>query len=256
MAEICPFRGLRYHPGQVGDLARVIAPPYDAISPAEQQALHDRSPHNVVRLEYGEAHPDDSEHNNRYTRAAATLAQWLDSGVLLQDDGPAFYVYDQEFEHAAARYRRRALLTRVGLEDWAKGAVRPHERTMPRPKEDRLRLLRACRANTSPIFALYREGLSGNVLIIGFSSLVLAVATILSSATTIDYPFLGPATAFYLLLGLLVAAGSTAIAIAASASVPRARKRVRRVGILSLVASLAFAGGLHGGLEKVLKPHH
>jgi uncharacterized protein (DUF1015 family) len=157
LAEICPFRGLRYHPGQVGDLAKVIAPPYDAISPAEQRALHDRSPHNVVRLEYGEAHPDDGEHNNRYTRAAATLAQWLDSGVLLQDDGPAFYVYDQEFEHAGARYRRRALLTRVGLEDWAKGAVRPHERTMPRPKEDRLRLLRACRANTSPIFALYRD---------------------------------------------------------------------------------------------------
>jgi uncharacterized protein (DUF1015 family) len=157
LAEICPFRGLRYHPGQVGDLARVIAPPFDAISSVEQRALHDRSPHNIVRLEYGEAHPDDGEHNNRYTRAAATLAQWLDSGVLLQDDGPAFYVYDQEFEHAGARYRRRALLTRVGLEDWAKGAVRPHEHTMSRPKEDRLRLLRACRANTSPIFALYRD---------------------------------------------------------------------------------------------------
>ena len=105
------------------------------------------------------------------------------------------------------------------------------------------------------IFALYREGLSGNVLIIAFSSLVLAVATILSSATTMDYPFLGPATAFYLFLGLLVAAGATAIAIAASASVPRARKRIRRLGILSLVASLVFSAGLHGGLEKVLKPH-
>ncbi|UCH86625.1 MAG: DUF1015 domain-containing protein [Dehalococcoidia bacterium] len=157
MAEIRPFRGLRYHPGQVGDLAKVIAPPFDAISPAEQRALHARSPHNVVRLEYGEAHADDSEHSNRYTRAAATLAQWLDSGVLVQDDRPAFYVYDQEFEHAGARYRRRALLTRVGLADWAKGAVRPHERTMAHPKEDRLRLLRACRANTSPLFALYRD---------------------------------------------------------------------------------------------------
>ncbi len=157
MAEIRPFRGLRYQAGQVDDLARVIAPPYDVISPAEQRALHARSPHNIVRLEYGEARDDDSEQNNRYTRAAATLAQWQASGVLVQDDGPAFYVYDQEFEHDGAHYRRRTLLTRVGLEDWAKGTVRPHEHTMARPKEDRLRLLRACRANTSPVFALYRD---------------------------------------------------------------------------------------------------
>ena len=157
MTEIRPFRGLRYQAGQVGDLAKVIAPPYDAISPDEQRALHARSPYNVVRLEYGEAHADDREESNRYTRAAATLAQWLASGVLVHDDRPAFYVYDQEFEHGGARYRRRALLTRVRLEEWAKGAVRPHEHTMAQPKEDRLRLLRACRANLSPVFALYRD---------------------------------------------------------------------------------------------------
>ena len=157
MAEIRPFRGLRYQAGQVGDLARVIAPPYDAISPDEQRALHARSPYNVVRLECGEAHDDDREENNRYTRAAAALAQWSASGILVQDDGPAFYVYDQEFEHGGAPYRRRALLTRVRLEDWAKGAVRPHEHTLAQPKEDRLRLLRACRANLSPVFALYRD---------------------------------------------------------------------------------------------------
>ena len=157
MAEIRPFRGLRYQAGQVDDLAGVIAPPYDIISPDEQRALHARSPHNVVRLEYGEAHDDDSEANNRYTRAAATLARWLASGVLVQDDRPAFYVYDQQFEHDGARYRRRALLTRVRLEEWAKATVRPHEHTMAQPKQDRLRLLRACRANLSPVFALYRD---------------------------------------------------------------------------------------------------
>jgi uncharacterized protein (DUF1015 family) len=157
LAEIRPFRGVRYQAGQVDDLARVIAPPYDIISPDEQRALHARSPHNVVRLEYGETHDDDSQQNNRYTRAAATLAQWLASGVLAPDDRPAFYVYDQEFEHGGARYRRRALLTRVHLEEWAKGTVRPHEQTFAGPKEDRLRLLRACRANLSPVFALYRD---------------------------------------------------------------------------------------------------
>lgn len=157
MTEIRPFRGLRYQAGQVGDLAKVIAPPYDAISPDEQRALHAQSPYNVVRLEYGEAHADDREESNRYTRAAAALAQWLAAGVLVQDDRPAFYVYDQEFEHNGTRYRRRALLTRLRLEEWAKGAVRPHEHTMAQPKEDRLRLLRACRANLSPVFALYRD---------------------------------------------------------------------------------------------------
>ncbi|MCJ7511303.1 MAG: DUF1015 domain-containing protein [Dehalococcoidia bacterium] len=156
MTDIRPFRGLRYQTGQVGDLAKVIAPPYDAISPDEQRALHARSPYNVVRLEYGETR-DNGEENNRYTRAAATLAQWLASGVLVQDDRPAFYVYDQEFEHGGASYRRRTLLTRVRLEEWAKGAVRPHEHTLAQPKEDRLRLLRACRANLSPVFALYRD---------------------------------------------------------------------------------------------------
>jgi uncharacterized protein (DUF1015 family) len=157
LAEIRPFRALRYQAGQVDDLARVIAPPYDIISPDEQRALHARSPHNIVRLEYGETHADDSEANNRYTRAAATLAEWLASGVLAQDDRPAFYVYDQEFELGGRHYCRRALLARLHLEDWAQGAIRPHEDTTARPKEDRLRLLRACRANFSPVLAFYRD---------------------------------------------------------------------------------------------------
>ncbi len=157
MAEIRPFRALRYQAGQVDDLARVIAPPFDIISPDEQRALHARSPHNIVRLEYGETHDDDSEANNRYTRAAATLAEWSASGVLAQDDRPAFYIYDQEFEHDGRHYCRRALLTRVRLEDWAEGVIRPHEYTMARPKEDRLRLLRACRANFSPVLTFYRD---------------------------------------------------------------------------------------------------
>ena len=157
MAEIRPFRGLRYQAGLVIDQASVIAPPFDAISLDQQRALYARSPYNIVRLEYGEAHDDDHEKDNRYTRAAATLAQWLASGVLVQDDRPAFYVYDQEFEHGGALHRRRALLTRVRLEEWAKGVVRPHEHTMAQPKEDRLRLLRACRASLSPVFVLYRD---------------------------------------------------------------------------------------------------
>ncbi|MDP3061972.1 MAG: DUF1015 domain-containing protein, partial [Chloroflexota bacterium] len=130
---------------------------YDIISPQEQRALHARSPYNVVRLEYGESRQDDREDDNRYTRAASTLADWLAAGILVADEQPSFYVYDQEFQHAGRQYRRRCLLARVRLEEWAKGAIRPHEHTLPLPKKDRLRLLRACRANLSPVFALYRD---------------------------------------------------------------------------------------------------
>ena len=157
MAEIRPFRGLRYQVSRVGDLAAIISPPYDIISPQEQRALYARSPYNVVRLEFGVEHPSDSETDNRYTRAAADLRRWLAEGVLAYDERPALYVYDQEFRHQGTAYRRRCLLARVRLEEWPAGVVRAHENTMARPKEDRLRLLRATRANLSPVLALYRD---------------------------------------------------------------------------------------------------
>ncbi len=157
MAEIRPFRGLRYQISYIGELARVISPPYDIISSQEQSALYARSPYNVVRLEYGRERPTDSATDNRYTRAAANLRRWLAEGVLAYDQQPAFYVYDQAFRHQGTSYRRRCLLARVRLEEWAAGIVRPHENTTARPKEDRLNLLRATRANLSPVLALYRD---------------------------------------------------------------------------------------------------
>ena len=157
MAEIRPFRGLRYQLSHVRDLATVISPPYDVISPQEQRGLYARSPYNVVRLEFGVERPSDSDTDNRYTRAAADLRRWAAEGILVYDERPALYVYDQEFRHRGALYRRRCLLARVRLEEWAAGVVRPHENTMARPKEDRLNLLRATRANLSPVLALYRD---------------------------------------------------------------------------------------------------
>ena len=157
MAEIRPFRGLRYQVSYVGNLASVISPPYDIISPQEQRALYTRSPYNVVRLEFGQERPSDSDTDNRYTRAAADLRRWAAEGILAYDQRPALYVYDQEFRHQGTSYRRRCLLARVRLEEWAAGVVRPHENTMARPKEDRLQLLRATRANQSPVHAHYRD---------------------------------------------------------------------------------------------------
>jgi len=157
LAEIRPFRGLRYQVSYVRDLATVLSPPYDVISPQEQRALYARSPYNTVRLEYGQERPADSDTDNRYTRAAADLRRWVAEGILAYDQRLALYVYDQEFHHQGTPYRRRCLLARVRLEEWTAGVVRPHENTMAQPKEDRLNLLRETRANLSPVLALYRD---------------------------------------------------------------------------------------------------
>ena len=155
MAEIRPFRGLRY---ANADLSALLCPPFDVISPAEQRLLYERSPFNAVRLEYGETLPDDTPSSNRYTRAAATLRDWLQSGILVRDEAPALYVDDQQFAHEGHVLTRRSLFARVRLHDWDEGVIRPHERTLDRPKEDRIQLLRACRLNISPILSLYRDG--------------------------------------------------------------------------------------------------
>lgn len=153
MADLRPLRGLRYGPA-AGELGDVVAPPYDVISPAAQRALHERSPYNVVRLEYG---LDEAGNGSRYERAAADLTNWKQLGVLKTETTPSFYLYEQEFEHHGRRYRRRSIIGRVRLEPWDAGIILPHEHTMSGPKEDRLRLLRATRTDVSPVFSLYRS---------------------------------------------------------------------------------------------------
>src|SRR3954453_5237214 len=104
MAEIRAFRAYRYDLGRVGALSDVLAPPYDVIDPALQQALYDRSPHNVIRLILNRETAADSEHDNRYTRPAATLRDWTRDGILAQDSARSLYVYHQEFEVEGRRY--------------------------------------------------------------------------------------------------------------------------------------------------------
>ena len=149
MAVVKPFRAARYDPAHVGDLRAVVAPPYDVISAAQQDALYARSPWNVVRLIL----PRESE---RAEAAAATLRAWMASGVLAVDAEPGLYFYSQEFSlRDGSRHRRDGVLCRLGLEEFSTGVVRPHERTFPGPKRDQLALLRATGAYLSPIFGLY-----------------------------------------------------------------------------------------------------
>jgi uncharacterized protein (DUF1015 family) len=157
MADIRAFRAYRYDLGRVGALGDVIAPPYDVIDPALQDALYQRSPYNVVRLILNREEPGDNENNNRYTRAAACLRDWQRESVLVQDSARALYVYHQEFEVDGRRYTRRGFMARVRLERFGEGKIFPHEETMAGPKADRLKLFHATGMNLSQIFGLYPD---------------------------------------------------------------------------------------------------
>ena len=157
MADLRPFRALRYRSEAIGDLGSVLAPPFDVIEPEEQASLHQLSPCNIVRLELSEGRADDSPEENRYTRAAATMQSWRESGVLQQEERPAFYRYVQRFDQGGRTYGRTALFARLRLEPWESGAIRPHEETVSSPKEDRLQLLRHLRTNISSLLVLYRD---------------------------------------------------------------------------------------------------
>jgi uncharacterized protein (DUF1015 family) len=154
MAEVRPFRGLRY--SAAADPSLAIAPPYDVISPGEQRALYARSPYNVVRVEYGEQRAGDGDSDNRYTRAAADIARLRAEGVLALDDVPAIYGYRQQFSYGGRDYLRQTWFVALRLEEWDKGAVKPHEHTLAHPKADRLELLRAARTQISPVYSLFR----------------------------------------------------------------------------------------------------
>jgi uncharacterized protein (DUF1015 family) len=157
LADIRPFQGVHYNPALVKDLARVICPPYDVIPAQTQQRFYQRSDHNFIRIEFGRELPQDSINDNRYTRAAAALDDWLKEGILEIDSEPSLYITDQHFNYQGKAFRRRHLNCLVKLEEWNKMIVRPHEGTLNRPKNDRLNLLWAIQANTSPIMALYED---------------------------------------------------------------------------------------------------
>src|SRR5579863_1669443 len=157
MADVRPLRGIRYSVEKVGNPGEVVTPPFDVISPEEQARYYARHPYNVIRLELGQEDADDSILNNRYTRAAATLAEWRLQGVLRQDAAPCYYLYQQAFTHGGQSYTRTSLLARVRLEPWNARVVLPHERTLSKPKDDRLKLLQACATNFSPLMSMYED---------------------------------------------------------------------------------------------------
>ena len=148
MADVQPLRTLRYDPDVAGPLEDLIAPPYDVIDDEARAELARRSAHNVVELDLPKS----------YEAAAEMLDQWRRDGVLVQEDEPAIWALRQDYTAPDGSTRsRRGFFARVRVEDYGAGRIRPHERTHPGPKEDRLRLTRATRANLSPIFSLFPD---------------------------------------------------------------------------------------------------
>jgi uncharacterized protein (DUF1015 family) len=147
MADVQPFRALRYDASKV-ELEDVVAPPYDVIDEAERARLAARSRYNVVEVDLPPS----------YAEAARAFQEWLERGVLVREEEPAIWVLCQEFAApGGGKATRTGFFARVRVDEYGPGRIRPHERTHAGPKEDRLRLLRATRANLSPIFSLFPD---------------------------------------------------------------------------------------------------
>jgi uncharacterized protein (DUF1015 family) len=151
MAQIEPLTALHYNLEKTGGLQDVIAPPYDVIDAPQRAELEAKSPYNVVRI-------DLPQGEDPYETAAQELARWRAGGAIVEDDEPALWILEQDYTGPDGRRRtRRGFLARVRVEEYGPGRIRPHERTHPGPKEDRLRLTRATKANLSPIFSLFSD---------------------------------------------------------------------------------------------------
>jgi uncharacterized protein (DUF1015 family) len=152
MADVQPLRALHYDQSVVGSLSAVVAPPYDVIDAEQRASLLAQSPYNAVAVDLPQGEPDP------YAAAGALFESWQRRGGLVRDENPAIWAHTQDYTGPDGKSRtRRGFFCRVRIEEYGAGRVRPHERTHPGPKEDRLRLTRATRANISPIFSLFSD---------------------------------------------------------------------------------------------------
>jgi uncharacterized protein (DUF1015 family) len=154
MAEISAFNGIRYG-NRIKDLSQVVTQPYDKITKEMQENYYNKSEYNIVRIILGKTSPSDND--NQYNRARDYFERWQNDGIFIQDSKPSIYPYYQEYRWDGRQLLRRGFICLIKLEDFSIGTVLPHERTMSGPKEDRLQLLRATKANFGQIFMLYPD---------------------------------------------------------------------------------------------------
>ncbi len=157
MAEVRPFRGIRYNGDAIGDVSLVVAPPYNVIDDAQRDAYYNRHPYNVIRLILNRPKKNDPDPEQPYRRAADFLDRWLAQRILVQDAVPAIYLYRQRYLIDSNYMECTGLIARVRLEDFAEGGILPHENILPKPLGDRTLLLRHTRTNLSPVYSLYSD---------------------------------------------------------------------------------------------------
>ena len=152
MATIRPFRGLRYNLPKAGDAANLLAPPYDVIDDDKRAALAGRSSNNCVHVIVPEGEGD-----TKYEHGAREFQRLLRDGALLRDEQPGIYVYHQRFSAEGRSYTRKGFICQIELTSFGDGPVLPHERTLKGPKEDRLKLMRACTAHVELVFGMFSD---------------------------------------------------------------------------------------------------
>ncbi len=154
MVEVIPFKGITYNQEKIENLDKVMSPPYDIISEKMQIELYEKHPLNFVRLILGKQKPDDNEKNNRYTRAKKLLDQWIKDSVMIESKKPTIFPYKIEYNIFRQKKIMNGFFVLLKLDPYYK-LIKAHERTLSKPKADRLNLLRACHANLEPIQLLY-----------------------------------------------------------------------------------------------------
>jgi uncharacterized protein (DUF1015 family) len=153
-----PFQGYRYNPAKIGKLDEVISPPYDQFKEGLVELLYERHPYNIARVIMNKETPHDSPSDNRYTRSRALLADWLQEKIFLRDSRPSIYPYFQDYKvNGFAAQTRKGFVALGEVTDYAERVVLPHERTLAKPKQDRLDLLRATLADTGLVLMLYSD---------------------------------------------------------------------------------------------------
>ena len=155
--NIIPFRGYRYNPEKVRNLDDVICPPYDQFKDGTDDLLYQRHPWNMAKLIMNKETTADTLQSNRYTRSKELLDQWLASQVFVQDLEPSVYPYFQSYQVEGIQKQRKGFVALGEVTDYAQKIVLPHERTLSKPKQDRLQLLRETRADTGLVFMLYSD---------------------------------------------------------------------------------------------------
>src|SRR6478752_8584792 len=162
MAEIQPLHAVHYDTRTAGALENLVAPPYDVIDDAMRRELVAKSPFNIVEVDL----PQPTEGEDPYAHAEHIFEAWMQQGVMVKEREPSIWVMRQQFRLGKETVNRTGFFARVRVENYGQGRIRPHERTHPGPKEDRLRLTRATRANLSPIFSLFHdpEDAAGSIL--------------------------------------------------------------------------------------------